>query len=68
MIRFRLHVADAGDEFDLLEQVGEIIEDERVGVLRRCIERLDHRAMTARVACCAERFSSGRRRTCRNIA
>ena len=35
----QLRVADAGDKLDVLEQVGEEVDDERVGVGRGVVER-----------------------------
>ncbi len=41
---FQIHVANARDELDVFEQIGEVIDDEGISVFRSGVERLDHGA------------------------
>ena len=52
----QFHVADAGDQLDVFEQIGKVIDDEGVGIGWGGVERLDHRAAADGAGFAIEKF------------
>src|SRR5258708_435576 len=41
---------DACEQFDVLQEIGEVIDDQRIGIFRSVIQGLDHRTVATSLA------------------